>query len=576
MGIDEIGTHAALKAIRRELADPTVATHHGHLVKSTGDGFLIEFASVVDAVTCAVIIQQGMASRNRSVPENKRVAFRIGINIGDVIVDEGDIYGDGVNIAARLEALCEPGGICISKSARDQVRDKLPITFHDFGEQEVKNIARPIRVFRLSDTDISALPDQHSSRSLLSTDVTLAGPKPVGLPDKPTIAVMPFDNLSREERWDRVCDGLSEDIITDLARHSDLLVIARNSCFAYKGRSTDVRAIGRALGANYVLEGSIQADGGRTRVTAQLVDTASGGHVWGNRYDRGEAELFAIQDEVVQHVVAAIGGFRGAILRAETMRARRKPPASLRAYELYLMGHDQESRQDRDGVLNSIPILEEAVQEDPQLSRAWTVLGWACQTAIKNNWVADPVAAHARRVEAIHRAAELDPHDGIALEELGSLQAEQGNLALARETLERALAASANYADALAVNAKYVAAVLGREREAMTLMQRAMQLNPHAPPWYFFNLLRVAYFAREFELALDAAARAPAFCDTLLFRALALAQLGRTVEAVATAEEMRRTYPNYNAAQLVERFPLAHPPVRELFLDGLRKAHLIP
>jgi adenylate cyclase len=561
MGADEVDTMTRLKAIHTNVLDPLIRTHDGEVVNSAGDSLIATFGSANAAVACAVRLQEILAHSDSDVGDERRMLLRVGVNVGDLIYDGEAFQGDGINIAARLESLAEPGGVLVADEVYRLIGGELRERFSDLGPQQLKNIVRPVQVWHW-----------HPEGRSCTTAIAQAALKP-------TIAVLPFDNLSREARWDRLCDGLCEDIITDLARYPDLLVIARNSCFAYKGQSGDVRAVGRALGARYVLEGSIQADGSRIRLTAQLIDATSGGHVWGNRYDRDEADLFAIQDEVVLHVVAAIAGFGGAIPRAEIMRARRKPPASLHAYELYLLGYEHETRFDREGTLDSIRVLEAALQADPQLSRAWTVLGWAYAAAANNGWALDPVAARARRREAILRAAELDPGDGIALEELGCLQAQEGDIAGARETFERALAVAANHADALALLAKYVAAVLGRENEAMTLMQRALRLNPHTPPWYYFNLVRVAYFAHEFELALDAAARAPPLRETLLFRVLALAQLGRTAEAVAATEELRKAYPSFrpgeHPAELVERFPLVHPPARELFLDGARKAHLI-
>jgi adenylate cyclase len=326
MGVDEIGTLRALNAHRRELIDPMVSTCHGRTVKTTGDGALIEFGSVVDAVACAVSIQRGMVSRNAPVPEDKRIVFRMGINIGDVIIEGGDIFGDGVNVAARLEALAEPGGICISKSTRDQVRDKLPIAFHDYGEQEVKNITRPVRVFGLSVGDISALPDGEAAQTALPTETAPAAQQPLPLPDKPSIAVLPFQNMSGDPEQEYFADGMVEDIITALSRFPQIFVIARNTSFTYKGRAVDVKQTGRELGVRYVLEGSVRKGGNRIRVTAQLIEAETGNHVWAERYDRELADIFAVQDEITEALTTAIAP---AIADAELRRAMRKPPGSL-------------------------------------------------------------------------------------------------------------------------------------------------------------------------------------------------------------------------------------------------------
>jgi adenylate cyclase len=277
MGADEEGTLAGLKELRRELADPKIKEHRGRIVKTTGDGLLVEFASVVDAVRCAVEVQQEMAERNVGVPEEQRIQFRIGINLGDIIKDGRDIYGDGVNVAARLEALAEPGGICVNRVVRDQVRDKLDFAFEDAGEQRVKNIARPLRVY-------------HVRPGQVAGEEMNAPQPPLALPDKPSLAVLPFTNMSGDPEQEFVSDGIAEDVITALSRHPSLFVIARNSTFTYKGRAVDVKQVGRELGVRYVLEGSVRKVGNRIRITAQLIEAETGNHFWANRYDRDLTE----------------------------------------------------------------------------------------------------------------------------------------------------------------------------------------------------------------------------------------------------------------------------------------------
>ncbi|WP_284735855.1 adenylate/guanylate cyclase domain-containing protein [Dongia deserti] len=290
MGADEDGTLTALTAHRRDLIDPAIAEHAGRIVKTTGDGLLVEFASVVDAVRCAVDVQRGMAERNHAVPENQRLAFRIGLNLGDVIVQNDDLYGDGVNVAARLEALAEPGGICLSASAHEQVRDKIAtVRFEDLGEQRVKNIARPVRAYRVA--------------------LGLAGPVPSPVPtlsSSPSIAVLPLDNMSTDPEQEHFADGLAEDLITDLARVAGLLVVARNSTFTYKGRPVSITQVGRELGVRYVMEGSVRKVDNRVRITAQLIDAATNAHVWADRYDRDLTDIFAVQDEVTREIVGAL------------------------------------------------------------------------------------------------------------------------------------------------------------------------------------------------------------------------------------------------------------------------------
>src|SRR6516225_9234950 len=288
MGADEEGTLAALKSIRRELGDPKVKEHRGRIVKTTGDGLLIEFASVVDAVRCAVEVQREMAERNADVPPDRRIEFRMGINLGDIIKDGRDIYGDGVNVAARLETLAEPGGICVSRVVRDQVRDKLAFAFEDMGEQQVKNIARPVRVHRIRLFEEEAFPTVRPSDRATA----------LAVPDKPSVAVLPFTNMSGDPDHEFLADGIAEDVITALSRYPSLFVIARNSCFTYKGRAVDVKQVGRDLGVRYVLEGSLRKAGNRIRVTAQLVEAQTGNHVWAERYDRDLADIFTVQDEI--------------------------------------------------------------------------------------------------------------------------------------------------------------------------------------------------------------------------------------------------------------------------------------
>ncbi len=559
MGEDEVGTLAALKAHRKELLVPKETQYHGRTINLMGDGVLMEFGSVVDAVAFAVEVQVAMQERNASVPADRRIIYRVGINIGDVIVDSDDIHGDGVNVAARLETLADAGGIAVSGTVLEHIGNKLDLEFEDLGERKLKNIAKPVHLYRVK-LDTSKV----SPETLLSESMPL--------PDKPVIAVLSFENLSEAERWERFAAGLSDDIITDLTRYPDLLVIARNSTFAYKGRAVDVRQIGRELKAGYVLEGSIQTAGKRIRVTAQLIDTQDGSHVWAERYDRNAGDLFAIQDDVVEHVAAALGGFHGEILRAERGKLRRRPPESLRAYELYLLGYELEAPIDKENTLEAIQVLERAIEMDPLFARTWTVLGWACEHAVTAGWAENPSIMAARRRTAVLKAAELDPRDPIALEELGALRAEEGDIGGAREAFERALELGRNHADTLALLAKYVVTVLGRENEAMSLMKRAFRLNPNAPNWYFMNQLRVAYFTRDFETAVHAAKRSTDFCLTHIFNILALAQLGRTEEVAGTVADFWDRYPDFDPESIIRDFPLIDPSAIELYRDGLRKA----
>jgi adenylate cyclase len=347
MGADEEGTLAALKALRREVADPKIKEHRGRIVKTTGDGLLLEFASVVDAVRCAVEVQREITERNADVPPDRRIELRMGINLGDIIRDGRDIFGDGVNVAARLEALAEPGGIYVSRVVHDQVRDKLDVAFEDLGEQQVKNIARPVHVWRI----------RLGAKSAVSASL--------GLPDKPSIAVLPFANMSADPEQEFFADGIAEDVITALSRYPSLFVIARNSSFTYKGRAVDVKQIGRELGVRYVLEGSLRKAGNRIRVTAQLVEAETGNHIWAERYDRGLADIFAVQDEIAQAVTIAIAP---AIADAEQHRAMRKPPGSLDAWAAYQRGLWHLSKANIDDNALAQKFLQQAVDLDPSFA----------------------------------------------------------------------------------------------------------------------------------------------------------------------------------------------------------------
>jgi TolB-like protein len=354
MGDDEEGTLAALKAIRRELTDAKIAEHRGRIVKTTGDGLLVEFASVVDAVRCAVGLQRAMALRNDGVPQDRRIEFRIGINLGDILIEEDDIYGDGVNVAARLEALAEPGGICISRVVRDQVRDKVEFGFEDLGEQQVKNIARPVRVYRIP---------------LAETTRTNA---PSPLPDKPSLAALPFQNMTGDPEQDYFVDGIVEEITTAISRLPWRFVIAGNSSFAYRGRAAAVTRIAHELGVRYMLEGSVRKAGNRVRITGQLIDTASGAHIWADRFDGSLDHIFELQDEVASQVVGAI---EPKLRRSEIERVIRRPTDSQPAYDLYLRALAEFHKHSVEGMEEAVALLKRALATDPCYAPAAAMIG---------------------------------------------------------------------------------------------------------------------------------------------------------------------------------------------------------
>jgi TolB-like protein/class 3 adenylate cyclase len=401
MGANEEGTLAQLKSIRKALVDPAIAAHRGHIVKTTGDGMLVQFASAVDAVRNAVEIQRSMAEQNTAVPQDQRIEFRIGIHLGDIIIDDNDIFGDGVNIAARLESIAVPGGISISRAVHDQVRDRIDVCFDDKGEIALKNIARPVQVFAISGAKES------------KTTVSPKSKPGLALPDKPSIAVLPFTNMSGDPGQDYFADGMVEDIITALSRFKSLFVIARNSSFTYKGRAVDVKQVGRELGVRYVLEGSVRKAANRVRITGQLVDTATGAHLWADRFDGGLGDIFDLQDQVTESVVGAIAP---AVEKAEIERAKRKPTASLDAYALYLRGlarlYQFGNRQANDEALR---LFNSAIELDPDFASAYGRAAFCYVIAKINGWISDTANAIAEVKRLAQRAVELGKDDATAL-----------------------------------------------------------------------------------------------------------------------------------------------------------------
>src|SRR5216683_501724 len=425
MGEDEEGTHAALRALRRELSDPKIAEHRGRIVKTTGDGLLVEFASGVDAVRCAVELQREMALRNDSVEKEHRIEFRIGINLGDIIIDEHDIYGDGVNVAARLEALAEPGGICVSRVVRDQVRDKVDFGFEDLGEQQVKNIARPVRVYRIP---------------LAETARTKA---PLPLPDKPSLAVLPFQNMTGDAEQDYFVDGIVEEITTAISRLPWLFVIARNSSFTYKGRAVDVKQVARDLGVRYVLEGSVRKAGNRVRIAGQLIDSTTGAHIWADRFDGTLGDIFELQDQVASGVVGAI---EPRLRLAEIERANRKPTENLDAYDLYLRAQAQIYKRTRESLAEAVRLAQQALELDP---------GYA------------PAMARISGCRCLQRSRHWIPASGTEVEE---------GIRIARQAIE----AGRDEPDALSMAGSTISFLAGEHSTAVGAADRALALNPNS------------------------------------------------------------------------------------------------
>jgi len=472
MGEDEEGTLAALNTIRRELAEPMIAEHRGRIVKTTGDGLLVEFASVVDAVRCAVAAQRAMAERNADIPAGRRIEFRIGIHQGDIIVEDGDIFGDGVNLAARLEGLAEPGGICVSERVQSDAAGKVDAAFDDIGEQQLKNIARPVHVFRVG--------PQASGPHAAGT---AAVPPPLPLPDKPSLAVLPFQNMSGDPEQEYFTDGIVEDITTAIARLSWLFVIARNSSFAYKGKSPDLRQVGRELGVRYILEGSVRKAGNRVRITGQLIDTTTGAHIWADRIDGALDDIFELQDRVASSVAGAI---EPKLRQSEIERAARKPTDSLDAYDLYLRALAQFHKYTEEGMGEAVALGKRALAIDPSYAPAAALIGWCRLLQRVQGWGAVSEAEIAEAVLLARQAIEGGRDDPDVLSMAGyTISFLAGEHSAAVATIDRALVLNPNSAQAWGA----LGWVLGMQHQpnpAIQALQQAMRLSPFDPLGLFF------------------------------------------------------------------------------------------
>ena len=556
MGGDEEGTLARLKAVRKAIVDFKIEQHRGRIVKTTGDGLLVEFASAVDAARCAVEVQSGMAEQNAGVPQDKRIEFRIGIHVGDIIIDDNDIFGDGVNIAARLEGIAEPGGICISDDAHRQIRGKVDIGFSDMGPQTLKNITEPMRAWRL-------LMDAGSGTPSAKPSLEVA--QPLALPDKPSIAVLPFQNMSVDPEQEFFADGIAEDIITALSRYSSLFVIARDSCFSFKGRAVDVKQVGRELGVRYVLEGSLRKSGNRVRVTAQLVEAETGNHVWAERYDRDLAEIFSVQDEITQATTIAIAP---AIAEAEQQRAMRKPPASLDAWGAYQRGmwHLGKASAGDDDLAGKF--FQQAIDLDPMFAGGYIGLS-AVLSRAKGTQI--------REEELARRAVALDSGNAEAHSRLALALNARGDHQGARAQAERALELCPNLAaahGALGV----ILAYSGRPKEGLAALETCIRLDPRDPSLVNrLNQFALAhYFCRDYEGTVEAAERAirsfPDFPSPYRWLAAALGELGRAAEAKEALEKAITVSPASFEFQVRDRPPWFRPEDHAHMLDGLRKA----
>jgi adenylate cyclase len=572
MGLDDEGTLAALKAHRKARVDLTIVAHHGRIFKTTGDGMLVEFGSVVDAVRCAIAIQRGMLMRNEGVPEDRRIVFRIGINIGDMIIDDNDIYGDGVNVAARLEALAEPGGICISRAVRDQVRDKLSISFDDYGEQQVKNIARPIKAFGLGVAGLAAMsiaPVEEGSPAPTMPTLTV--------PDKPSIAVLPFKNLSGDLEQEYFADGMVEELITALSRFRNLFVIASNSSFTYKNRSVDVKQVGRELGVRYVLEGSVRKSGNRVRIAGQLIDTSTGTHLWADRFDGRLEDIFDLQDRVTASVV---GAMTPKLEQAEIERAKRKPTDSVDAYDSFLRGMAEIHQLTSEAINEAMRLFYRSIELDPTFASAYGMAARCFVLRKSNNWMVDPAQEVAEAARLARRAVGLGKDDAVALCTAGiALAYVVGDLDDGAAFIDQALVLNSNLAWAWQFSG-WARIYIGEHEAAIKHVVQAMRLSPSDPLIGRMQCIAATahLLAGRYDEASSWAEKSvreqPNYPSALRAAGASNALAGRLEQAQEAIALLRKLDPTSRVSNLVDRIPLRRPEDLTRFADGLRKAGL--
>lgn len=561
MSDDELATIRTLGAYRQIMAT-WIQHHHGRVIDAPGDNLLAEFASVVDAVQCAVEIQCELKQRNADLPSARRMEFRIGVNLGDVIVEGERIYGDGVNIAARLESLADGGGICVSSVVYEQIENKLSLTYIDLGEQSVKNIVRPIRVFR-----VSMEPGATSGEENQETPMSLP------LPDKPSIAVLPFLNLSGDAEQEYFSDGITEDLITDLSKLSGLFVISRNSVFLYKGKAVKPEQVSKELGVRFMLEGSVRKAGNRVRITAQLIDATTGYHLWAERYDRELQDIFAVQDEVTEKIVSAL---QVKLTEGEQDRRKRSPTQNLEAYDCFLRGLEYHSHRTKESNAQARRMFERAIALDPQFAAAYALLGRTYLAEIAFQWDQRPQATDmlltlAQQAVALDET-QPDAHETLAYAYLGKKQYAQAIAAA-----ERAVVLDPNSASAYQTLAD-ILSFAGRPAEAVTCIEKAMRLNPRYTASYLWSLgqaYRLVGRTEEAILALQRAVlRNPDHITAHLLLAVLFHEQEQLSEAQKEVAEIRRINPQFSLALVKERMPYKDPATLEWIIASLQQSGL--
>ena len=559
MGADEAGTIARQKALHAQLIGPLIAAHGGRIFKTTGDGLLVEFPSVVDAVKCAVTVQKELTENQGSVPDDRRIRYRIGVNLGDVVIDGDDILGDGVNVAARLEGLAEPSGVYVSDLVYQSVQGKLDFTFEDLGEIAVKNIPKPIRVFRLS-----------------SGDVSLSPAFPAAIAAKPAIAVLPFENLSGDLEQEYFSDGLSEDVITLLSAWRSFPVVARNSSFAFKKKSRDIRQIARELSARYVIEGSVRKSGSRVRVTAQLIDAELGHHLWAKKFDGALDDIFALQDELTQQIVSSV---EPEMEKAELKKAQAKRSASLSAWDFYLRGREQAHLLTPAANLRARAMFERAIELDPQYSDAFAGLSTTYQRDILFEVTENRALSEINALDAARRAVALDKDSSVAHLALSGafIWSNQHAQAVAETRIAVQLNPS-NVLACLALGNRLD--IIGESAEGIPLLERSLQRNPRDPHnhIYYAQLGRAYINARNYEKALSCLREAvrlkPDYPNTYHVLAVCLGHLGRVDEARDAVQQCERLRPGFMAKRAHWNIYI-DPEANRHLTEGLRKAGLM-
>jgi adenylate cyclase len=556
MGADEARTVRDLKG-HQAIVLPMIGEFAGRIIDTAGDGILAEFASVVNAVKCALAIQSTMAERNAAIEPQHRMQFRVGINIGDVVYDEVRIYGDGINIAARLESIAEPGGICISSKVYEEVNGRVELACDDIGEQQLKNIARPVHVYRIR----------------LDGALPVVGSAPA-LPDKPSIAVLPFQNMSGDAEQEYFADGITEDLITDLSKISSLFVIARNSSFAYKGRSVKVQEIGRDLGVRFVLEGGVRKAGNRVRITAQLIDADSGGHLWAERFDRDLTDIFSTQDEVVEKIVGALAI---TLTPGEEQRLRRRGTENVEAYETWLRARELLGGGTRESVVQARAMYRRSIAIDPTFANPHAGLALAEIMDYINDWAVDPAAALGEAERCARRALELSPQEPVTHLALGNVLLWRRNHEGALSEFRRALALDRSYAQGYSATGM-VLMYAGRPAEALEPIAMAMRLDPHYATIVLHFLAQAHFALGSYETAarclVDRIARNPSTDASRMLLASCYGHLGRIDDARKTWAEVLEVNPQFSLMQRGRVLPYKNASDFQRIADGLAKAGL--